>query len=51
MSDDSDSITSTFKYKIPFFILGVVIGMLLVWIALQWVPAALQAALATIGAG
>lgn len=49
MSDESDSIASTFKYKIPFFVLGVAIGMLVVWVALQWVPAAMQAALLTLG--
>ena len=32
--------------KFPFFLLGVATGMLIVWIALQWVPAALFAALA-----
>lgn len=45
MSDESDSFASTFKYKIPFLILGIFIGMLTVWVALQWVPGAFEAAL------
>jgi len=32
--------------KFPFFLLGVVTGMLVVWVAFQWVPGALFAALA-----
>lgn len=32
--------------KLPFFVLGIATGMLVVWIAFQWVPAALFAALA-----
>ena len=44
MTDESDSFSNTFKYKIPFLILGIAIGMLVVWVALQWVPAALTAA-------
>ena len=40
MSDESNSFLPTFIYKIPFLILGVAIGMAIVWVALQWVPAA-----------
>lgn len=32
--------------KLPFFLLGIATGMLAVWIAFQWVPGALYAALA-----
>ena len=45
MTDESDSIASTIKYKIPFLFLGIAIGMLVVWVALQWVPAALNSAM------
>lgn len=45
MSDDPDSIASTFKYKLPFFFLGAAIGMGLVWFAFQWVPGEMAAAL------
>ena len=31
--------------KFPFFLLGVATGMLVVWVAFQWVPGALFAAL------
>ena len=43
--DESESIASTFKYKIPFLVLGIAIGMLVVWVALQWVPGALAPAI------
>jgi len=49
MTEESDLIASTFKYKIPFFVFGVAIGMFVVWVALQWVPAAFVAAMATVG--
>ena len=38
--DESYSIQATFKYKLPFFIFGVAVGMFAVWLALQWVPGA-----------
>jgi hypothetical protein len=38
MSDDPDALENIIKYKIPFFALGVAVGMALVWIAFQWVP-------------
>lgn len=45
MNIEQDSFTSTIVYKIPFLILGIAIGMLSVWVALQWVPASFVAAL------
>ena len=39
MTDESDMFAATFKYKIPFLVLGIAIGMIVVWVALQWVPA------------
>jgi hypothetical protein len=47
MTDDSEAIVSTLVLKLPFFVLGVAIGMAIVWAALLWVPGAVrQAALA-----
>ena len=40
--DYSESIASTLLIKLPFFILGVVIGMFTVWVAFQWVPDAVS---------
>ena len=45
MSEETGAFTPTFKYKIPFLILGVAMGMGTVWVALQWVPAAFLRAL------
>ncbi len=45
MSDGSESLAPTFIVKIPFLILGILIGMATTWAALQWVPAALSTAL------
>ena len=44
MTDDSDTVESTIKYKIPFLVLGIAIGMLAVFVALKWVPPAFAAA-------
>ncbi len=41
--DESDTVQATFKYKLPFFVLGVAVGMFAVWVAMQWVPGALAA--------
>ena len=38
----------TLKIKLPFFILGVIIGQAVVWVSLQWVPHALVSARAVI---
>ena len=43
------SIQATFKYKIPFFFIGAALGMLVVWVAFQWVPGAVVAAAAVVG--
>jgi len=42
--DYSESIASTLLIKLPFFILGVAIGMFTVWVAFQWVPEAVSEA-------
>jgi hypothetical protein len=44
MNDDSEPIVATLALKFPFFVLGVAIGMAIVWIALQWIPGALYQA-------
>jgi|KBSMisStandDraft_5_1062788.scaffolds.fasta_scaffold139708_2 hypothetical protein len=44
--DESYSVASTFIYKIPFLLLGIAVGMLVVWVALHWVPRALVTAVA-----
>lgn len=49
MNDDSEPIVSTLVLKLPFFVLGVAIGMAIVWIALQWVPGALYQAVRVAG--
>lgn len=49
MTDESDMFAATFKYKIPFLILGVAIGMAIVWVALQWAPSAIVNALEAVG--
>ena len=40
MSDDPDDWENIIRYKIPLFVLGVVVGNFLVCIAFQWVPGA-----------
>lgn len=37
------------KLKLPFFLLGVITGMLIVWLAILWVPGAMVSALAAAG--
>ena len=49
MTDESDMFAATFKYKIPFLILGIAIGMAVVWVALQWAPSAFSTALQAVG--
>jgi len=53
MSDleDEEQIGPTLMYKVPFFLLGVLLGMCVVWVALQWVPGAAAPALRAIAAG
>lgn len=40
MSDDSEEIKLVIFKKIPIFILGAAIGIAVVWVALQFIPAA-----------
>ena len=40
MSDDSEEIQTAIFKKLPVFLLGAVIGLGLVWVALQFIPAA-----------
>ncbi len=35
MSDDPDSLENIIKYKLPFFVIGVAVGMGIIWIAFQ----------------
>lgn len=39
MSDEVEPLVETLVVKLPFLLLGVAIGMGIVWVALQWVPA------------
>ena len=38
MSDEDEPIGPTLLLKLPFLILGILIGMAVVWLAFQWVP-------------
>ena len=38
MADEDYPVGNTLLFKLPFFVLGVAIGMGVVWVALQWVP-------------
>ena len=49
MTDDAEPIVATLAVKLPFFILGVAIGMAVVWVAFQWIPGAMNQAAATLG--
>ena len=49
MTQEWETVSSTLKYKLPFFVLGVIVGNVIVWIALKWVPGALVAANAIVG--
>ncbi len=40
MSDDSEEIKTVIFKKIPIFLLGAAIGIGVVWVALQFIPAA-----------
>ena len=46
--DDGDPKT-TLLLKVPFFILGVVLGQAVVWMSLKWVPMALVSARQALG--
>lgn len=39
------TISRVLMIKMPFFILGVFVGMFIFWVALQWVPGAVMKAL------
>jgi hypothetical protein len=39
MSNEVEPVFETLVFKLPFLILGIAIGMAVVWVALQWVPA------------
>ena len=49
MSDDLEPVLPTLAFKLPFFVLGVVLGMVIVWIALLWVPGVLRQAAGVFG--
>ena len=49
MTEEWETVASTLKYKIPFFVIGVLVGMGVVWLAFQWVPGAIKAARVIIG--
>ena len=46
--DESDSLANTFRVKLPSFAIGVVFGMLIVWVALKLMPYALGPAIAVL---
>ena len=46
---EEGSVELTLKVKIPFFLLGVVIGQAVVWLTLQWAPGALASARLALG--
>ena len=50
MSDEEEPIVGTLILKLPFLVLGVAIGMAVVWVAFKWVPGALVDALAVVAA-
>ncbi len=39
------TISRVLMIKLPFFIFGIIVGMLTFWVALQWVPGAVMKAL------
>lgn len=53
MPDDNveEPILGTLILKMPFFVLGVAIGMAVVWVALMWVPGVAEPILRAINAG
>ncbi len=50
MSDEVEPVVATLVFKLPFLVLGIAIGMSIVWVALQWVPAVAGPILRGIGA-
>ena len=49
MSDEEEPIVGTLLLKIPFLLLGILIGMGVVWVALLWVPGAMMDAASDAG--
>ena len=47
-TEDPEDIGPTLLLKLPFFFLGVAIGMGIVWVAFQWVPGMLNQAASAI---
>ncbi len=45
---DSEEIIQTIFKKIPIFLLGAVIGLVVVWVALQFIPAAAVSAVSSL---
>jgi hypothetical protein len=48
--EDNYPIMGTLLFKLPFLILGIAIGMAVVWVGLQWVPAVAAPILRAAGA-
>lgn len=40
MSDDSEEIQTVIFKKLPIVLLGALVGLLIVWVALQFIPGA-----------
>jgi hypothetical protein len=49
MSGDSEEIKLVIFKKIPIFLLGAAIGLGVVWVALQFIPAAAVSAVSVLG--
>lgn len=47
-SDDLEPLIPTLTQKLPFFILGIAIGMAVVWIAFLWIPGAMSQAVSAL---
>jgi hypothetical protein len=50
MTEEVDPVIGTLAFKLPFLILGIAIGMGVVWVSLQWVPAVALPILRSVGA-
>jgi hypothetical protein len=50
MAEEDYPIIGTLLFKLPFLVLGVALGMGVVWVALQWVPAVATPILRAAGA-
>ncbi len=47
-TEDPENFGPTLLVKIPFFLLGVALGMVIVWVAFQWVPVTMSQAMTAI---